>query len=99
MDWQAIAILKVIYSSTVIQHIKGRKNDRFRDGHRPRNGVTANPDLDIKDPLTAFWRQADLARRKDRCNKRTESQPPWLVCPPIFQRSFRNSTALDLSRL
>ena len=50
-------------------NIKVRKNDQIREGHRPRIGVSADPELDINDQLTAFWREAGLARHRS-CTKR-----------------------------
>ena len=79
-------------------NIKVRKNDQIREGHRPRIGVSADPELDINDQLTAFWREAGLARRRS-CTKRAEPQSPCPVCPPMFPRSIRKGTMFDLSRL
>jgi hypothetical protein len=61
-------------------NINVRKNDQIREGHRPRIGVSKDPELDISDQLTAFFREAGLTPRPG-CTKQASPQTPCPVCP------------------
>jgi hypothetical protein len=81
-----------------VVNVKILKNNQFRQGHQPRQGLPRDPRLNVVKQLLAFMRAVGNGPRPG-CTKRAIPQCPCPVCPPFFPSSVERGWSFNFSLL